>query len=142
MRLTLRRSAPLPETPGTAGPARVDPPTKPLPKRLRPGAVAVIDHEDLDRVSAEALVACQPAAVLNAARSTSGRYPNLGPEILVGAGIPLVDDLGADVMSLTEGHRLRVVDGSVYEGETLVAEGVTQTAETVAAAMEEARAGL
>ncbi len=74
-------------------------------------------------------------------RSTSGRYPNLGPEILVGAGIPLVDDLGADVMSLTEGHRLRVVDGSVT-GETLVAEGVTQTAETVAAAMEEARAGL
>ena len=142
MRASLRKRTAVPEAGVVAGPARVDPRTKGLTKRLRPGDVAVIDHLDLDRVSAEALVACQPAAVLNAARSTSGRYPNLGPEILVGAGIPLVDDLGADIMSLTEGHRLRVVDGSVYEGETLVAEGVTQTAETVAAAMEEARAGL
>ena len=139
---SLRKRTPVPEAGVLAGPARVDPRTKGLTKRLRPGDVAVIDHLDLDRVSAEALVACRPAAVLNAARSTSGRYPNLGPEILLEAGIPLVDDLGADVMSLTEGHRLRIVDGSVYEGETLVAEGVTQTPETVAAAMEEARAGL
>jgi uncharacterized membrane-anchored protein len=142
MRASLRKRTALPEAGVVAGPARVDPRTKGLTKRLRPGDVAVIDHLDLDRVSAEALVACQPAAVLNAARSTSGRYPNLGPEILIGAGIPLIDDLGADVMSLTEGHRLRVVDGAVYEGETLVAEGVLQTEATVAAAMEEARAGL
>src|SRR5215213_9022651 len=127
MRLTLRRSAPLPDTPGTAGPVRVDPRTKALTKRLRPGDIAVIDHLDIDRVSAEALVACQPAAVLNAARSTSGRYPNLGPEIIVGAGIPLVDDLGPDVMALTEGHAVRVLDGAVYDGSTLVAEGVQQT---------------
>jgi uncharacterized membrane-anchored protein len=124
------------------GSARVDRRTKSLTKRLRPGDIAVIDHEDLDRVSAEALVACQPAAVLNAARSTSGRYPNLGPEILVGAGIPLVDDLGPDVMSIAEGHGVRVLDGAVYDGDTLVAEGVEQTEATVALAMEEARAGL
>src|SRR3954453_20222919 len=127
MRMTLRKRPVLPTEPGVSGTVRVDPRTKALTKRLRPGDVAVIDHLDIDRGSAEALVACQPAAVLNAARSTSGRYPNLGPEILLEAGIPLVDDLGADLMSLTEGHRLRVVDGSVYEGDTLVAEGVTQT---------------
>jgi len=142
MRASLRKRTALPEAGVVAGPARVDPRTKGLTKRLRPGDVAVIDHLDLDRVSAEALVACQPAAVLNSARSTSGRYPNLGPEILVAAGIPLIDDLGADVMAITEGHRLRVVDGAVYEGDTLVAEGVLQTAATVEAAMEEARAGL
>ena len=142
MRASLRKRTALPEAGVVAGPARVDPRTKGLTKRLRPGDIAVIDHLDIDRVSAEALVACQPAAVLNAARSTSGRYPNLGPEILIEAGIPLIDDLGADVMSLTEGHRLRIVDGAVYEGETLVAEGVLQTEATVAAAMEEARAGL
>ncbi len=142
MRLTLRRSAPLPETPGNAGPVRVDPRTKALTKRLRPGDVAVIDHLDIDRVSAEALVACQPVAVLNAARSTSGRYPNLGPEIIVGAGIPLVDDLGPDVMNLTEGRVVRVEDGVVYDGERLVAEGVEQTPETVERNLEEARAGL
>ncbi|CAM5777743.1 putative cytokinetic ring protein SteA [Cellulomonas persica] len=141
MRSTLRRRPPTPE-PGIAGSARVDRRTKSLTKRLRAGEIAVIDHEDLDRVSAEALVACQPAAVLNAARSTSGRYPNLGPEILVGAGIPLVDDLGPDVMAIPEGHQLRVLDGAVYDGDTLVAEGVEQTSAIIALAMEEARAGL
>jgi len=142
MRASLRKRTALPDAGAVAGPARVDPRTKALTKRLRPGDVAVIDHLDLDRVSAEALVACQPTAVLNSARSTSGRYPNLGPEILVAAGIPLIDDLGADVMAVTEGHRLRIVDGAVYDGDTLVAEGVLQTAETVQAAMDEARAGL
>ncbi len=142
MRSSLRRRSTLPEPGVIAGPARVDRRTKALTKRLRPGDIAVIDHEDLDRVSAEALVACQPAAVLNAAKSTSGRYPNLGPEILIEAGIPLVDGLGPDVMSLVEGHALKVVEASVYEGENLVAEGVEQTPVTVAFAMEEARSGL
>jgi len=142
MRSSLRRRRPPAPEPGVVGPARVDRRTKSLTKRLRPGDIAVIDHEDLDRVSAEALVACQPAAVLNAARSTSGRYPNLGPEILVEAGIPLVDDLGPDVMGIAEGHQVRVLDGAVHDGDTLVAEGVVQTEASVALAMEEARAGL
>src|SRR4051812_17171930 len=142
MRMTLRKRPALPTEPGVTGTVRVDPRTKALTKRLRPGDVAVIDHLDIDRVSAEALVACQPAAVLNAARSTSGRYPNLGPEILLEAGIPLVDDLGPDIMALTEGHAVRVLDGAVYDGSTLVAEGVQQTPETVEANPDEARAGL
>ena len=142
MRVFQRKNSPQPQTGTVVGPARVDARTKALTKRLRPGDVAVIDHLDLDRVSAEALVACRPSAVLNAARSTSGRYPNLGPEILVDAGIPLVDDLGPDVMAVTEGAQLRVEDGVVYLGERLVAEGVAQDAQTVAAAMEDARAGL
>ncbi|MBN9325909.1 MAG: hypothetical protein J0I87_03190, partial [Cellulomonas sp.] len=82
MKLSLRRHGHTAGADEVVGPARVDRRTKALTKRLRPGDVAVIDHLDLDRVAAEALVACRPAAVLNAARSTSGRYPNLGPEIL------------------------------------------------------------
>ena len=142
MKLSLRRRASVPDLPGVSGPARVDPRTKSLTKRLSAGDIAVIDHLDLDRVSAEALVACKPIAVLNAARSTSGRYPNLGPEILLHAGIPLIDDLGPDVMTILESHVVRIDDGAVYDGETLVAEGVVQTADTVGANLEEARAGL
>jgi len=142
MRLFLRQRRPTPGEPGIAGTARVDSRTKSLTKRLRPGEIAVIDHLDLDRVSAEALAACRPAAVLNAARSTSGRYPNLGPGILLEAGIPLVDDLGPDVLTLEEGRRIRVVDAAVHDGERLVAEGTLQDAASVAAAMEDARAGL
>lgn len=127
---------------GVSGTAKVDRRTKDLTKRLRPGDIAVIDHLDIDRVAAEALVAAQPAAVLNAAKSISGRYPNLGPSILVDAGVVLVDDLGADVMSVREGKTLRIEDGAVYLGDTLVTEGVLQDAEKVGADLEEAREGL
>lgn len=130
------------EVSGIEAPVRVDPRTKNLVTRLQPGEIAVIDHLDIDRVAAESLVARRPAAVLNAARSTSGRYPNLGPEIIVAAGIPLVDDLGPDVMGLREGRRARVDEGRVFSGAALVAEGTVQDADSVAAAMVEAREGL
>ena len=80
MRITARAAErpaepePLPG-PAAGGVARVDRRTKYLTKRLRAGEIAVIDHQDIDRVAAEALVACRPAAVVNAAASISGRYP-------------------------------------------------------------------
>lgn len=137
-----RRRKPAPSLPGIHGPARVDARTKNLTKRLQPGDIAVIDHEDIDRVSAEALVECRPAAVLNAAKSSSGRYPNLGPEILVAEGIPLIDDLGAAIMTVREGRPLRVDGATVYSGDTELAQGIEQDAERVAQTMEEAREGL
>ena len=91
---TLRRGRAQEAAPGVAGTVRLDRRTKNLTKRLRPGDIAVIDHVDIDRVSADALVGCRVAAVVNAAPSISGRYPNLGPEILVSAGIPLLDGVG------------------------------------------------
>ena len=70
MSLRLRRRALRePDLPGVRGPARLDARTKDLTKRLRPGDIAVIDHQDIDKVSAEALLSCKPAAVVNAARS-------------------------------------------------------------------------
>lgn len=78
------------------GVVRLDRRTKDLTKRLRPGEIAVIDHADLDRVSAEALVDCQVSAVVNVARSVSGRYPNFGPQILLDAGITLIDHARAE----------------------------------------------
>lgn len=115
VQMSIRLRAPRDRRPasGLTGPARVDRRTKDLTKRLRPGDIAVIDHEDLDRVSAEALVACKPAAVVNASTSISGRYPNLGPEILVAAGIPLLDHAGPGVMELKDGTELNLEDGAV-----------------------------
>src|SRR3954470_23147899 len=83
--------------PGISGVARLDRRTTRLAGRLNPGDIAIIDHVDLDRVSAEALVAARPAVVINAQPSISGRYPNLGPEMIVAAGIPLVDNVGTEV---------------------------------------------
>ena len=132
-----------PEIPGVRGVARVDARTKNLTRRLRPGEIAVIDHQDIDKVSAEALVACKPAAVVNAALSISGRYPNLGPEILLGAGIPLLDGVGDEVFrEVHEGDVVRLDGDRLHVGERVVASGVLQDEDTVGAAMAEARAGL
>ncbi len=134
------REVPLP---GTVTVARVDRRTKNLTKRLRPGELAVIDHVDLDRVSAEALVNCRPAAVINAAPSISGRYPNLGPEIVVSAGIPLIDGVGPEIMGrVHEGEVVRLDENVLYRGDVPLAYGILQTKEAVTAAMDEARAGL
>lgn len=111
------------------GTARVDARTKDLLGRILPGEIAVIDHEDIDRVAAEVFVQRKVSAVVNAARSSTGRYPNLGPLLIVSAGIVLVDDAGPAVMEIEEGTRLAVDDGDVIriddDSETVVAKGVS-----------------
>ena len=97
-----------------AGLARVDARTKNLLTRVQPGEIAVIDHEDIDRLAAEGLVHKQVRAVVNAARSSTGRYPNLGPLLLCSAGITVVDEAGPDVMRLAEGSRLLLDGGRVF----------------------------
>jgi uncharacterized membrane-anchored protein len=123
--------------------ARVDSRTKRLLTRLRPGEVAVIDHEDLDRVAAEGLVARGVAAVVNASPSITGRYPNLGPLILVRAGIPLVDGVGPLMMrKVREGDRIQVDGDRVMLDGGLLGVGVRQTEDSVIQAMDRARTGL
>ena len=56
-----------------------------------PGDIALIDHLDIDRVSAEELIAAEVVAVVNCRPSSGGTYPNLGPLLLVEAGIVLID---------------------------------------------------
>jgi uncharacterized membrane-anchored protein len=125
------------------GVARVDRRTKDLVPRLRPGDLAVIDHEDLDRVAAEALVDAGAGGVVNAAASISGRYPNLGPLILAEAGVPLVDTVGPLVMDkVHEGDRLRLDGDRIYSGELLVAVGLRQSVESILLAMDAAKDSL
>ncbi|GAB4107325.1 putative cytokinetic ring protein SteA [Micromonospora taraxaci] len=143
MRLpTLRRNR-NPEPGRVLGTARLDRRTKRLVGRLRPGDIAVIDHVDLDRVAADSLVAVGVGAVLNAKPSVSGRYPNLGPEVLIAAGIPLLDDLGEGVFErIREGDQVRIEGNTVFAGDEPVAHGSLQDAESVAKAMADAREGL
>jgi uncharacterized membrane-anchored protein len=107
---------------------------------MRPGDVAVIDHEDLDRVAAEGLVDAGAGAVVNAARSISGRYPNLGPLILAEAGIPLVDTVGSLLLDkVHEGDPVRLDGDRIYVGERLVAVGLRQSTESILRAMDTAK---
>jgi len=131
------------ELPGLIAPARLDRRTKSLTRRLLPGDVAIIDHADLDRVSAESLLRCQVAAVVNVAASITGRYPNLGPQLLIEAGVPLIDDVGPDVFDkVSDGHLVRLEGDTLYAGDVIAAKGTVQTAESVAVAMIKARVGL
>ena len=141
---TLRRPRSGDRQPGVVGVARLDRRTKRLTKRLRPGDIAIIDHVDLDRVGAEALVAARVGAVVNVAPSISGRYPNLGPEVLLTAGIPLVDAVEPNVFGeVREGDVVRLCDETLYDADSrVVGKGIVQSAESVATAMAEARAGL
>jgi uncharacterized membrane-anchored protein len=141
---TLRRTRSQETGPGVAGTVRLDRRTKNLTKRLRPGDIAVIDHVDIDRVAADALVGSRVAAVVNASASISGRYPNLGPEVLINAGIPLLDSVGKDVFThVKEGTHVRL-DGNQLLGEDgeVLAEGRMHDRPSVTMAMTEAKAGL
>jgi len=96
--------------------------TKDLVKRLRPGDVAVIDHVNIDRIAAEELIATGVGAVVNAAESSDGRYPNAGPLLLVRAGVALIDVPDADPFELlNEGAQVTIATGAVSmdEGEVL-----------------------
>lgn len=123
--------------------ARVDRRTGDLLRRIGAGDIVVLDQVDLDRATADVLVAAEVAGVVNASPSISGRFPNLGPEIIVGAGIVLVDGVGAEVLrAVKEGSKLRLHEGGVFVGEKDVGQGSEQTVESVADLMIEAKAGM
>jgi uncharacterized membrane-anchored protein len=124
------------------GPARIGRRTKDLTTRLQPGDVAVIDHVDLDRIAAEGLVAAQPAAVVNAAASVSGRYPNFGPLLLVDAGIPLIDGIGPELLDALDEGRTIEIDGDEVRCGERVWNGQRQTHESLSAVVEAAKASL
>ncbi|MFI2476243.1 putative cytokinetic ring protein SteA [Nocardia xishanensis] len=135
--------------PGLTGVARVDRNTRRLLRRVGRGDVVVLDEMDLDRITADRLVEAGVVAVINTSPSISGRYPNLGPDVLVANGVLLLDTVSSDAFTkIKDGTKVRIVDGVVYadkltkkEPEVLV-EGIELTEAAVAERMIEARNGL
>jgi uncharacterized membrane-anchored protein len=137
------RSRPAPTLPGVHGTARVHRRTASLLGRLGEGDVAVLDHLDMDRDTAQALIDAGVVAVVNAGPMISGRYPNLGPERLVEAGVLVVDNAGAEVFDrLKDGTPVRIDAGVVHAGDTLVSTAREVTADVVRSEMNTARTGL
>jgi uncharacterized membrane-anchored protein len=129
--------------PGTTGTVRVDRRTSTLVRRLRSGDIAVIDHLDLDRANAQLLLDRGVVAVVNASPFISGRYPNLGPELLASSGVVLVDQVGPDAFSrLHDGATARILEGRIYVKDELVLQGTELGLDDVTTLMEEARGGL
>jgi len=125
------------------GVARLDRDTTRLIGRLNPGDIAIIDHVDLDRAAAESLVAAKVGGVVNAQPSISGRFPNLGPELLAANGVPVLDNVGGEVFgAVKEGRRVRLYGDALYSGVHAVAMGTVQDVGSIAASMAEAKVGL
>ena len=138
VRLTSRSKRARARENGTAEPtvfegcARLGKRTKRLVKSLRAGDIAVIDHEDIDRVSAEDLVASGVRCVLNAACSSTGHYPNVGPLVLTEGGVHLVDLPGRPLFEeLSDGQRITVRGGTVLRDGRTLFEGEAQELDAV-----------
>ena len=120
------------------GHAKLDKRTKHLVRRLSADDVAIIDHTDLDRVSAEELVESGVRVVVNVAPSQSGRFPNPGPLLLVRGGVRLIDAPGAELFEqVSEGELLTVRGGSVFRNGTCVATGRVLRPDELAVALAE-----
>lgn len=122
------------------GTARVDRKTKNLVKRLNVGDIAIIDHQDLDRVTAETLLESKVEVVVNASPSISGRYPNMGPLLLTKAGIHLIDNVGKDILrKVKDGDTLIIRGDAVAKNGEVIARGVVLTAPMVERELEAAK---
>jgi uncharacterized membrane-anchored protein len=121
------------------GPARLDRRTKHLVRRLGPDDVAIIDHTDLDRVSAEELLESGVRVVVNVSPSQTGRFPNPGPLLLVRGGVRLIDAPGSELFdAVDEGELLTVRGASVFRnGDCLAAGRVLQAADLTTALAEQ-----
>ncbi len=128
------------EVPPIVGRARLGRRTKALVKRLVPGEIAIIDHADLDRVAADDLVASEVAAVVNVARSSTGRYPNPGPLILARAGVLLVDVPAAPLFEqLRDGDEVLLSGAELHRNGELLASGTVIDLERATAQIEHQR---
>ena len=120
------------------GRARLGRRTKDLVKHLRPDEIAIVDHADIDRVSAEELAETGVRAVVNTAPSSTGRFPNPGPLQLVRAGVRLVDVPEAKLFEVvSDGDVLRLEGGEIWRNGTLVASGTVLDALSLEAALAE-----
>ena len=122
------------------GPARLDRRTKQLVRRLSPEDIAIIDHADLDRVSAEELLEAGIRVVINVAESQTGRFPNPGPLLLVRGGVRLIDAPGADLFEkVSDGELLTVRGAGLFRNGTRLVAGKELRADDLSDALREQR---
>jgi uncharacterized membrane-anchored protein len=125
------------------GIAKLDRRTKDLVKRLGPDDIAIIDHVDMDRVSAESLLVTGVEVVVNASPSISGAYPNVGPLLLTRGGVTLIDNVGTGVFDcLREGDAIEVCAEEIIKDGTVCATGTRLSVRDIEEKMEAAKAGL
>lgn len=130
------------DLPGTTGQLRIDRDIPHLLRRVRAGDIVVIDHQDLDRATAQHLVQADVVAVVNAGPMISGRFANRGPRTLAEGGVTVVETAGEGLLSLKDGTGARLHEGAVFVGEEQVAVGTELSMADIDEQMARARAGM
>ncbi|TDF99254.1 putative cytokinetic ring protein SteA [Paenibacillus piri] len=102
------------------GRVQADRVTKRLIRRILPGSIAVIDHDDMDELAAEGLMQAGVRAVINAGRTMTGKIPGRGPLLLLEYGIPIVEIDPVWFPSLQHAKELRITDDRIIADEGLV----------------------
>ena len=93
------------------GTLKKDKKTKRLIHRLKRGDVALIDHKDLDDVSAADLIEHRPCAVVNVAKSLSGELCCKGVFKLLDASVPVFECDHQDLFDMvSEGDVVEIRD--------------------------------
>lgn len=142
MAIRKRNTSSSPDAPGVIGTVRFARDEGDVTS-LREGDIAVIDRPELDARQAQQLIDQRVRAVLNAAASSSGRIPNVGPQMLSRAGILLIDIPGGDVWDkLKNGERVRLEDGRVLRDEVVVLSGTELDETRTSAALSDAKSTL
>ena len=125
------------------GIARIDKKTKNLAKRIQPGEIAIIKHKDLDEVAAESLVSAKVKLIINLDMSISGKYPNLGPQVLLNANIPILDKVKENIFeAVEEGDEIEIVDNEIYKDGEFIGKGQWLTKEVLEYKINEAKNNL
>lgn len=123
--------------------ARLDHRTKNLAKRIRQGEIAIIDHADLDQVSADSLIKARVKLVVNASPSITGKYPNPGPAVLLKEGIGILDNVGPEIFQkVHEGDIIEVKDNQIWKNDVFVTKGVFLEQASVNRRLKEIRGNL
>ena len=117
--------------------------TKSLVKRIKPGDIALIAHQDIDQIAGDSLLDAGVKAIINIKKSISGKYPNKGPLILTEANIPIVDNCNSEILDkIDDGDIIEIDDGDIYKSDLLVGRGTLLTQDRVEEMLENARNNL
>lgn len=113
------------DLPGLIGTTRDCSPQGKGLRKLSQGDIAVVDAPDINRAFAQQLIDARPAAVVNITSFTTGLVPNFGPQMMLDAGIILVENAGAELWrSFKDGKKGRLTEeGELFYGDKLVAAG-------------------
>ena len=114
--------------------------TKKLVKRIKPGDIALIAHQDIDQIAGASLLEARVKAIINVKKSISGKYPNRGPLSLTEGDIPIIDNCNSDIFQyVQDGDIIKIKQGYIYKDNILIGSGTLLTNQKIKNLLHEAK---